>query len=64
MWVIVGSVAFFSLLFGGEIVIDSPKIITHQWEEQVFGVKQGTQDLVGSLHEMIDGLIEKQFGKT
>ncbi len=64
MWVIVGSVVFCScLLFGGEIVIDSPKIITEQWEQQVFGVKQGPQDLVGSLHEMIDGLINEQFGK-
>jgi hypothetical protein len=51
------------LLFGEEIVIDSPKIITPQWEEQVFGVKQGAQDLVGSLHEMIDGLIDEQFGE-
>ncbi len=53
---------FSCFIFGEEKVIDSPKIITPEWEEQVFGVKQGVQNLTGSLHEMIDGLISEHFG--
>ncbi len=43
-------------------LVESPKIITPEWEEKVFGVKPGEQTLIGSLHEMIDGLIEVEFG--
>ncbi len=63
MWVKIGRLLLFScFIFGEEKVIDSPKIITPEWEEQVFGVKQGVQNLTGSLHEMIDGLISEHFG--
>ena len=43
-------------------LVESPKIITPEWEEKVFGVKPGEQKVIGSLHEMIDGLIEEEFG--
>ena len=63
MWVLIGSViSCSSLLFGGEMTVESPKIITPEWEEKVFGVKLGEQKVIGSLHEMIDGLIEEDFG--
>ncbi len=63
MWVLIGSVILCSsLLFGGEVTVESPKTITPGWEEKVFGVKPGEQTLIGSLHEMIDGLIEEDFG--
>ena len=63
MWVKIGRLLLFScFIFGEEKVIDSPKIITPEWEERVFGVKQGIQNVTGSLHEMIDGLISEHFG--
>ncbi len=63
MWVKIGRLLLFScFIFGEEKGIDSPKIITPEWEERVFGVKQGIQSVTGSLHEMIDGLISEHFG--
>jgi hypothetical protein len=63
MWVKIGRLLLVSsILLGEEKVIDCPKIVTPEWEEQVFGVKQGVQNVTGSLHEMIDGLISEHFG--
>ena len=53
---------FSCFIFVEEKVIDNPKIITPEWEERAFGVKQGIQNVTGSLHEMIDGLISEHFG--
>jgi len=59
---IIGFLLVSCFIFGEEKVIDNPKIITPEWEEQVFGVKQGVQNVNGSLHEMIDGVISEHFG--
>ena len=64
MWVIRGSlILLMGCLFGNELVVDSPKEITPQWEEKVFGIKYGVTTLDKAVHEMVDGLIDSYFGK-
>ena len=65
MWVIIGSLIFFMVaVFGGEIIVDSPKVITKEWEEKVFGIKYGVTTLDNSIHEMVDGLIDDYFDQA
>ncbi|MCH9617599.1 MAG: hypothetical protein SP4CHLAM5_10530 [Chlamydiia bacterium] len=62
MWARVGSLLFLmSSVFGGEMVVDSPKRITPQWESKVFGIKYGVTTLDNAVEEMISGLIDDAF---
>ena len=65
MWVKVGSLLLVgSLIFGGDLGVDSPKVITPKWEEKVFGIKYyEPTTLVNSLHEMIHGIPEEYFNE-
>jgi hypothetical protein len=61
----IGSIIFFMVsVFGGEIIVDSPKIITPEWEEKVLGIRFGVTTLDNAVHEMVDGLIDDHFDKT
>ena len=52
-----------SLVCAEEIIVDAPKVITKQWEERVFGIKQDARELPGTIHEMIDGILDDTFEK-
>ena len=52
-----------SLVWGEEVIVDAPKIITKEWEERVFGIKQDARELPRAVHEMIDGILDDTFEK-
>ncbi len=59
-----GSLLFcVSLVCAEEVIVDAPKIITKQWEERVFGIKQDARELPRAVHEMIDGILDDTFEK-
>ena len=65
MKAIFGSFIFMmTCLFGSEIIVDSPKVITKEWEEKVFGIKYGVTALDNAIHEMVDGLIDDYFDEA
>jgi hypothetical protein len=51
-------------LFGAELKVDSPKRITPEWEEKVFGIKYGVTTLDNAVSEMVEGLIDKKFNQA
>jgi hypothetical protein len=50
-------------VFGKEMIVDSPKKITAEWEQKVFGIKYGVTTLDKASHEMVSGLIDGTFDK-
>ena len=59
-----GSLLFcVSLVCAEEVIVDAPKIITKEWEERVFGIKQDARELPRAVHEMIDGILDDTFEK-
>jgi hypothetical protein len=62
MWAQVGSLLIImNCVFGGEIIVDSPKKITPEWESKVLGIKYGVTRLDNAVEEMIAGLIDDAF---
>ncbi|MCH9617345.1 MAG: hypothetical protein SP1CHLAM9_06570 [Chlamydiia bacterium] len=51
-------------LFGAEVEVDSPKRITREWEEKVFGIKYDVTTLDNAVAEMTEGLIDDKFNKA
>ncbi len=64
MWAIRGSLFLgMTFLCGGEILVDSPKEITSEWENRVLGIHYGVTDLTNAVQEMVEGFIDPYFGK-
>ena len=51
-------------IFGTNIVIESPKKITREWESKVLGIKYGITTLDNAVDEMVAGLIDEIFDKA